>query len=114
VLVETRSRSATSFTFNMELTMKPYLAEYLRSRDLDRYDCLLRELTRSSSNPCKRIVRSTVEILMPIMLRDAWFPSLSEAEMRRIAYDLVTGLDIPEEWPPTWVPKPEDYENDDA
>ena len=93
--------------------MKPYLVEYLRSRDLHAYDCLLRQLTRPSPYACKRIMRTTVEILMPLLVSQ-WTPSLTEAELRRIALDRIEATGFPEEYPGEPEIDPSVYDNDDG
>jgi hypothetical protein len=112
--VLTLSRFATSGIFKSGESMKPYLAEYLRSRDLHHYEQILVCLTTSTPNPCKRLIRSTLEMLMP-RLRE-WYPSLSAEEMRRAAYARLADLPhIPEEYTPKPDPvdPDEQYDNDD-
>jgi hypothetical protein len=91
--------------------MKPYLAQYLRSRDVERYESFLRAYASSTSLSCRRVLTHGVEILLPSLRQ--WYPSLSDDEFRRVTYDFAVGLDVPDELPPTWIPDPAEYENDD-
>src|SRR4051812_14696311 len=100
VLADTRRRSATSFTLYMVLSMKPYLAQYLHSRDQDQYEKFIRTLSGSSPPACRRFVRSTMEMMRPYLR--PLFPSLTDDELRWMADECVAWLDIPDELPPLW------------
>jgi hypothetical protein len=97
----------------MVAPMKPYLADYLRSRDRAQYEKFIRTLAGSSFYACRRFIRSTMEMMRPQLC--PFFPSLSDAELQWMADEYLAHLDIPEEMPPQdpWNPKAEDYDNDD-
>jgi hypothetical protein len=91
--------------------MKPYLAQYLRSRDLYAYECFLRDLSRASGAR-EWIVRTTVQIFIRQLTQQ--FPSLTEGELRGVAHDRVAGLQhIPEEYMPRPDPADPDEQYDD-
>jgi hypothetical protein len=75
--------------------MKPYLAQYLRSRDLEGFRAILEKFVSPLRGDTRRVVLRSIELMLPAAGRQ--FPSLSESEMLQMAIERVADLDIPAE-----------------
>ncbi len=73
--------------------MKPYLAAYLRDRDLQGFREVLEQFTRPSYGHVRRVLMNAFGVLVPAMMEQ--FPSLTEREMWELAIDRIAALDIP-------------------
>jgi hypothetical protein len=86
-----------SLNLLQELSMKPYLAEYLRERDLHEFRSILKMFTSPQKGDCRRVVLRCIEMALPNIQHQV--PSLTEREMLIMAIDEVAGLDLPAELP---------------
>ena len=73
--------------------MKPYLAAYLRDRDLEGFREALEQFTRPSYGHVRRVLMNVFGVLIPAMMER--FPALTEREMWTMAIDRIADLDIP-------------------
>jgi hypothetical protein len=80
--VLTFSSFATSGIFKSDESMKAYLADYLRSRDIYDYERFLRDLSGAAGG-IEWIIRTTLPLCMKELTER--FPSLTEGEMLRIS-----------------------------